>query len=146
MVSLPRPIQYLRYFKGMRGAAVFHSVATEIWRLAYEHAMFDVTPSLGRAGEIPSLPARVAEEIVQVTAILTSSTGATSGFRTSLVDWSRRFHLYAFDDEQGNDVFKEVLVVLRCERDTILLHDLSQGLEEWHKDDVQGPVIGVAGF
>lgn len=73
-------------------------------------------------------------------------TGTTSSNQTSLVGRTRRFHLYVFDDEQRHNVLKEFLVVLRCERDTILLHDLTQGLEERHKNDIQGPIISFAGF
>lgn len=65
------------------------------------------------------------------------STGATPSSRTSLVDRSRRLHLCVFGDEQRNDGLIEALVVLRYERDTFLLHDRAQDLEQCYENDVQ---------
>ena len=98
----------------------------------YKDLTFDMISSLACGREVLGLPAWVAQELIKVPAILTL-TGATSSDQTSLVGRTRRFHPYVFDDEQRHDVLKEFLVVLRCERDTILLHDLTQGLEERHK-------------
>lgn len=79
-------------------------MATYIIRMAYEHAMSDVIPSLACAGEVPNLPARV--------------TGGCGGLLTDTCDEvDSEYHMGCmFLREWGDLISKEVSSMLLANR------------------------------
>ena len=90
----------------MRDPAIEHSVAMEIVSYSLTTSSRAIYVDIGVGG--PAKRCVRAKEIVQIPAILTSSTGATSVQRARLVNRSWWFHLHIFDDEKRNNAFEEV--------------------------------------